>query len=74
MKVVNVDIDTGKRVFCRKEVADICAVSVQTVRFWEEADLIPKSIRDDNDYRWWYEDDIEAIKLYASQNKGKRYK
>ena len=40
-------------------------VSTQTLRLWEDAGAIPASSRDENDYRYWYEDDIEKIKEYA---------
>lgn len=49
MRVIMIDADTGKRVFSRKEVADLCGVSAQTIRLWEDAGKIPASTRDAND-------------------------
>ena len=66
MKVITVDEGTGKRVYSRKEVATICGVSTQIIRIWEDTGKIPASTRDENDYRYWLEDDIETIKEYAS--------
>jgi predicted site-specific integrase-resolvase len=65
MQVINIDKDTGKRVYSRKEVATICGVSAQTIKLWEDAGRIPASTRDENDYRYWYEDDLEAIIEYS---------
>lgn len=65
MRVVTIDEETGKRVYSRKEVANIVGVSTQTIRLWEEAGSIPAPFRDENDYRYWVEDDIERIKEYA---------
>ena len=65
MKVITIDADTGKRVYSRQEIADICGVSTQTVRLWEEHGRIPLSKRDENEYRYWDEDDLELIKEYA---------
>ncbi|MDL2302446.1 MerR family DNA-binding transcriptional regulator [Lachnospiraceae bacterium OttesenSCG-928-D06] len=65
MKVITIDQDTGKRVYSRKEVATICGVSTQTIRLWEDAKVIPASVRDENDYRYWVEDDLLKIKEYA---------
>lgn len=56
MKVITIDESTGKRVFSRKEVADMCGVSTQTIRLWEKAEVIPLSVRDENDYSYWDED------------------
>lgn len=67
MRVITVDADTGKRVYSRKEVADLCGVSTQTIRLWEDAGRIPASIRDENDYRYWDEDTVALIKEYASK-------
>ena len=66
MRAITIDADTGKRVYSRKEVATLCGVSTQTIRLWEDAGRIPASIRDENDYRYWDEEDLEAIKAYAS--------
>ena len=65
MRVITVDESTGKRVFSRKEVATLCGVSAQTIRLWEDANLIPASTRDENDYRYWTEDELEPILEYA---------
>ncbi len=65
MRVVTIDEETGKRVYSRKEVANIVGVSTQTIRLWEEAGAIPAPSRDENGYRYWVEDDIEKIKEYA---------
>ncbi len=67
MRVITIDADTGKRVYSRKEVADLCGVSTQTIRLWEDAGRIPASIRDENDYRYWDEDAVTLIKEYASK-------
>ena len=66
MKVISIDESTGKRVFSRTEVAKICGVSAQSIRLWEDAGKIPASTRDENDYRYWLEEDIENIKKYAN--------
>ena len=42
-------------------------VSTQTIRLWEDAGNIPQSIRDENDYRYWLEEDVEKIKEYANK-------
>ena len=52
MRTITIDADTGKRVYTRKEV--------------EDAGAIPASVRDEGGYRYWYEEDLEAIKAYAS--------
>lgn len=67
MRVITIDQDTGKRVYSRKEVADLVGVSTQTIRLWEDAGAIPQSIRDDKDYRYWLEEDVEKIKEYAGK-------
>jgi len=66
MRVITIDADTGKRVYSRKEVAVLVGKDTQTIRNWEDAGAIPASKRDENDYRYWLEDDLEAIKAYAS--------
>ena len=66
MKVITIDQDTGKRVYSRKKVAVLVGVSTQTIRLWEDAGAIPASVRDEGGYRYWYEEDLEAIKAYAS--------
>lgn len=63
---VTIDADTGKRVYTRKEVADLVGASTQSIRLWEDAGAIPASVRDEGGYRYWYEEDLEAIKAYAS--------
>jgi DNA-binding transcriptional MerR regulator len=65
MKVYTIDADTKERVYTRKEVADLVGVSTQTIRLWEDAGVIPSSVRDDNGYRYWREADLEQIKAYA---------
>lgn len=67
MRVITIDQDTGKRVYSRKEVADLVGVSTQTIRLWEDAGAIPQSIRDDKDYRYWLEEDVKKIKEYAGK-------
>lgn len=73
MRVITVDESTGKRVYSRKEVATICGVSAQTIRLWEDANLIPHSFRGDNNYRYWSEEDLAKIKEYASTPRKERY-
>lgn len=67
MKVITVDADTGKRVFSRKEVAKLSGVTTQTIRMWEDAGSIPASTRDENDYRYWYADDVATIIEFAGK-------
>lgn len=67
MRVITIDQDTGKRMYSRKEVADLVGVSTQTIRLWEDAGAIPQSIRDDKDYRYWLEEDVEKIKEYSDK-------
>lgn len=74
MRVITIDADAGKRVFSRKEVATLCGVSAQTIRLWEDAEKIPASTRDENDYRYWYEEEVEVIKDYASTSVKERRK
>lgn len=66
MRVITIDADTKERVYTRKEVADIVGVSTQTIRLWEDAKVIPPSVRDGNEYRYWKDEGLEAIKQYAS--------
>jgi predicted site-specific integrase-resolvase len=65
MRVITINEDTGKRVYSRQEIADLCGVSTQTIRLWENAGRIPASIRDENDYRWWEADVLDQIMEYA---------
>ena len=65
MRVITVDADTNERVYTRKEVADLVGVSAQTIRLWEDAGVIPPSVRDDNGYRYWKDAGLEKIKTYA---------
>ena len=74
MRAITIDADTGKRVFSRKEVATICGVSTQTIRLWEDAGKIPPSMRDENDYRYWAEDEVDIIKEYAGKPVKERHK
>lgn len=75
MKVISIDESTGKRVYSRKEVATICGVSAQTIRLWEDAGKIPASTRDENDYRYWVEEELESIVEFSKiSGKGKRIK
>ena len=74
MKVITINADTGKQVYSRKEVATLCGVSPQTIRLWEDAGKIPASTRDENDYRYWAEDEVELIKEYAGKSVKERNK
>ncbi|MBE6561204.1 MAG: MerR family DNA-binding transcriptional regulator [Ruminococcaceae bacterium] len=65
MRVITIDADTNERVYTRKEVADLVGVSTQTIRLWEDAGVIPPSVRDDNGYRYWKDEELEKIKAYA---------
>ena len=65
MRVITIDADTNERVYTRKEVADLVGVSTQTIRLWEDAEVIPPSVRDDNGYRYWKDEELEKIKAYA---------
>ena len=67
MRVITIDEETGKRVYSRKEVATLVGVSTQTLRLWEDAGVIPASSRDENDYRYWVDNEIEKIKEYAGK-------
>lgn len=74
MKVITIDEETGKRVYSRKEVATLVGVSTQTIRLWEDAGFIPAPSRDENDYRYWIEDDIRMIKEYADTPRKEKLK
>lgn len=65
MQVITIDAETKERVYTRKEVADLVGVSTQTIRLWEDAGVIPSSVRDENDYRYWKDAELERIKSYA---------
>lgn len=65
MQVITIDAETKERVYTRKEVADLVGVSTQTIRLWEDAGVIPSSVRDENDYRYWKDAELERIKDYA---------
>lgn len=67
----------GVRYYSKREVADLVGRSPQTIVLWdkwseeEEAKgakrLIPAPMRiGSGDYRFWNDDDIEAIKLFAN--------
>ena len=43
MRAITIDADTGKRVYTRKEVADLVGASTQSIRLWEDAGAIPAS-------------------------------
>ena len=75
MKVVSIfiDADTKERMYRRNEVAKEVGVTTQTIRLWEDAGVIPQSVRDDNNYRYWSEADLEKIKAYASISRKDRY-
>ena len=61
MRAITIDADTGKRVYTRKEVADLVGASTQSIRLWEDAGAIPASVRDEGGYRYWYEEDLERL-------------
>lgn len=65
MKVITIDADTKEQVYTRKEVANIVGVSTQTIRLWEDAGVIPSSVRDENGYRYWKDKELEQIKAYS---------
>lgn len=50
MRAITIDADTGKRVYTRKEVADLVGASTQSIRLWEDAGAIPASVRDEGGY------------------------
>ena len=72
MRVITVDEATGKRVYSRQEVADLCGVTNQTIRLWEDKGWIPASMRDENDYRWWDDNTLEQVREYAKNPTNKR--
>lgn len=63
----------GVRCYNRQDVAKMCGVSIQTLKLWEEANVIPEPIRDKNNYRYWDEKSVELIKEYANQSRKDRY-
>ncbi len=65
MKVITIDADTQERVYSRKEVSDLVGVSTQTLRLWEDNGIIPPSIRDDRNYRYWKEADVRKISNHS---------
>lgn len=65
MQVITIDAETKERVYTRKEVANLVGVSTQTIRLWEDAGVILPSVRDDNGYRYWKDEELESIKNYA---------
>lgn len=65
MKVITIDADTNERVYSRKEVSDLVGVSTQTLRLWEDNGIIPPSIRDDRNYRYWKEADVRKISNHS---------
>ena len=65
MRVITIDAETNERVYTRKEVATLVGVSTQTIRLWEDAGAIPPSVRDENGYRYWKDDGLEQIRIYA---------
>jgi DNA-binding transcriptional MerR regulator len=65
MQVITIDVETRERVYTRKEVANLVGVSTQTIRLWEDAGVIPPSVRDVNGYRYWKDAELEKIKAYA---------
>jgi predicted site-specific integrase-resolvase len=64
---------SGVRCYSRQDVAKICGISIQTLKLWEDAKVIPEPIRDDNNYRYWDEPSLELIKEYANQSRKDRY-
>lgn len=74
MKIIN-----GTVVYSKSEVAQIVGRSPQTINLWDKwstelADsgkprLIPAPIRMDNNYRFWTQEAVEKIKVYAQNIK-----
>lgn len=75
MRVISIFIDeeTKQRMYRRNEVAKEVGVTTQTIRLWEDAGVIPQSVRDENNYRYWSEEDLEKIRAYASTSRKERY-
>lgn len=75
MRIVKISIDeeTKERMYQRNEVAKECGVSTQTIRLWEDAGVIPQSVRDSKNYRYWSERDLNKIKEYAGASRKDRY-
>lgn len=63
----------GVRCYNRQDVAKLCNISIQTLKLWEEAKVIPEPIRDKNSYRYWDEPSVELIKEYANKTRKDRY-
>lgn len=59
--------------YTRKEVADQCGVSTQTIRLWEEAGVIPAPKRMENGWRFWDEETTNLIIEYSSKSRKERY-
>ena len=75
MRIISIfiDADTGERMYRRNEVAKEVGVTTQTIRSWEDAGVIPQSVRDDNNYRYWDKAALEKIKAYAGISRKDRY-
>lgn len=75
MRVISIFIDeeTKQRMYRRNEVAKEVGVTTQTIRIWEDAGVIPQSVRDENNYRYWSEEALEKIRAYASTSRKERY-
>ena len=72
VRVSTVDEATGKRVYTRTEVGNLCGVTNQTIRSWEDAGYIPPSIRGEDGYRYWYEEEVKKIIDFSGSFKNKR--
>jgi len=64
---------SGVRCFNRQDVAKMCNISIQTLKLWEEAKVIPEPIRDKNNYMYWDQKNLELIKEYSNQSRKDRY-
>lgn len=73
IKEVRYYTQSGVRCYSRQDVAKICNISIQTLKLWEDANVIPEPIRDKNNYRYWDEESLELIKEYSSQSRKDRY-
>lgn len=72
IKKICIDEDTGARMYSRTEVAEAAGVSTQTIRIWEDAEVIPKAVRV-GDKRYWDESGLRAITTYANLPRKERY-